>query len=190
MLSEGGEYCSTRLLSAGQNTNPWFQEASDYRIKEGDLVAIDTDMKGYEGYLCDISRTFLCGDKANTVQKEAYQVAYDYIQSSIELIKIGDSFEDFLNKAPAYPREYQDQCYSCYIHGIGDDDEPPFVPYKHDGEHVRHRGHFEENMVICVEFYAGRVGKRDGVKLEQQIHLTANGPVAMSSYPFESRLML
>src|SRR5262249_36599223 len=85
MRSLGGEHCSTRLLVSGHKTNPWFQEAGGKLVRPGDLVAIDTDMIGPEGYLCDVSRTFLCGDQATPAQKEAYRVAHDFIRGTIEL---------------------------------------------------------------------------------------------------------
>jgi len=37
--------------------------AHDKVVQPGDLVGIDTDANGYEGYVLDVSRTFLCGDE-------------------------------------------------------------------------------------------------------------------------------
>ena len=44
-------------------------------------------------------------------------------------------------------------------------------------------------MVICVESYVGRVGGREGVKLEEQVLITADGHEVLSSYPFEDDLL-
>jgi Xaa-Pro dipeptidase len=189
MQALGGEHSSTRLLSAGRRTNPWFYEVSANVVRDGDLVGIDTDMTGPEGYLCDISRTFLCGDRANAEQKEAYQVAYDFIQGVIELCKPGVTYEDLVRRAPKVPEEYHQQGYSCMIHGSGYDDEPPYIPYQFQQGALIPRGRIEENMVLSVEFYAGKVGGSSGVKLEEQILITKSGPELMSQYPFESRLM-
>jgi len=190
MLELGGEHCSTRLLVAGEKTNPWFHEASDNPVRPGDLIGIDTDMIGPDGYLCDISRTFLCGDKANADQKEAYRVAYDFIHGLIEKCQVGVSYRQLVDEAPKYPAEYATLGYSCMIHGSGTDDETPFLPFPHDlpKSHVA-EGHLQENMVLSVEFYAGKVGKRDGVKLEEQILITKNGPELLSRYPFEEKLL-
>jgi hypothetical protein len=38
-------------------------------------------------------------------------------------------------------------------------------------------------MVVCVESFIGEVGGREGVKLEQQVLITADGAVPMSSAP-------
>jgi Xaa-Pro dipeptidase len=58
----GGEWIETRLLSAGQRTNPWYNECGDTVIAEGDLVSFDTDLVGRHGYSVDISRSWLTGD--------------------------------------------------------------------------------------------------------------------------------
>jgi Xaa-Pro aminopeptidase len=152
-------------------------------------VGIDTDMIGPEGYACDISRTFLCGETAAPVQKEAYQLAHDYIQQAIELLKPGVSYTDFLNALPLVPEPYRAQQYMTVVHGIGTDDEPPFLPFPGVTDLPIPDGIFRENMVVSVEFYAGKVGEQDGVKLEDEVWITADGPVVISMYPFDARLL-
>lgn len=49
VIEQNGDYCETRLLSAGPRTNPWFQEASSFVIGEDMLVALDTDVVGVFG---------------------------------------------------------------------------------------------------------------------------------------------
>jgi hypothetical protein len=39
-------------------------------------------------------------------------------------------------------------------------------------------------MVVSVESYIGEVGRKEGVKLEQQLLITAKGAVPMSKAPF------
>ena len=189
MLALGGEHCFTRLLASGYKTNPWFHESGSKMVRPGDLVGIDTDMIGPEGYACDISRTFLCGDQPTPVQKDAYRVAHDFIQETIELIKPGVSYEDFAAQLPKIPEAYQAQLYSTVVHGIGTDDEPPFVPFPGGVWKVMPQGQFEENMVVSVEFYAGVVGEQDGVKLEDEVWVSKEGPVVISLYPYERKLL-
>jgi Xaa-Pro aminopeptidase len=55
----GGEHTDGRLLAAGEHTNPWYQAASDRMVRDGELVAFDTDMAGPMGYFADVSRTYL-----------------------------------------------------------------------------------------------------------------------------------
>jgi Xaa-Pro aminopeptidase len=190
MLAAGGEFCSTRLLVSGYKTNPWFHEAGSKMVRPGDLVAIDTDMTGPEGYLCDISRTFLCGDKPTPAQKEAYQVAYDFVMATIELCKPGISFAELAAEAPQFPEDYKAQRYPLILHGIGLDDEPPNIVFPDRVKGPRPEGILKENMVVAVEAYAGKVGAQDGVKLEEEVWITAEGPVVISLYPYEDKLLL
>ena len=189
MLALGGEHCFTRLLVSGYKTNPWFHEAGSKMVRPGDLVGIDTDMIGPEGYVCDISRTFLCGDKATPVQKEAYKIAHDYIQQTIELIKPGVSYHEFIAQLPLLPEPYRAQQYTTVVHGIGTDDEPPFIPFPGSTWKLMPEGEFRENMVVSVECYAGKVGEQDGVKLEDEVWITTEGPVVISLYPYEAKLL-
>jgi Xaa-Pro aminopeptidase len=189
MLALGGEHCFTRLLASGYKTNPWFYESGSKMVRPGDLVGIDTDMIGPEGYACDISRTFLCGDVATPVQKEAYQLAHDYIQAAAELLKPGVTYDEFLAALPKVPEPYREQQYMTVVHGIGTDDEPPFLPFPGTQHLLTPNGVFRENMVVSVEFYAGKVGEQDGVKLEDEVWITGDGPVVISMYPFEQKLL-
>lgn len=189
MLALGGEWCTTRLLASGTKTNPWFHEAGSKMVRPGDLVGIDTDMIGPEGYLCDTSRTFLCGDKATPEQKDAYKYAHDFIQTVTEMCQVGVAFTDITNNAPKVPERYWDQRYSCILHGSGTDDEQPFIPFPGGDERMAPQGVFLENMVVSVEFYAGALGGQDGVKLEDQVLITKNGPKLMSLYPYEAKLL-
>ena len=40
-------------------------------------------------------------------------------------------------------------------------------------------------MTVCVESYIGEPGGHEGVKLEEQVLITDDGAVALSSYPFD-----
>ena len=46
-------------------------------------------------------------------------------------------------------------------------------------------GTIEEGMTLCVESMIGSEGGREGVKLEEQVLITKDGAVPLSSYPFE-----
>ncbi len=40
-------------------------------------------------------------------------------------------------------------------------------------------------MTLCVESFIGTEGGREGVKLEEQVLITPEGPRCLSSYPLE-----
>jgi Xaa-Pro aminopeptidase len=58
-----------------------------------------------------------------------------------------------------------------------------------DWEEAGYDGVFQENMVICVESYIGAEGGAEGVKLEEQVLLTVDGPQVLSTFPFEEDLL-
>jgi Xaa-Pro dipeptidase len=189
-IEHGGEWIETRLLNSGPRTNPWMQECSSRIINKGDLLCFDTDLIGPNGYLADISRSWLMGDgPATDGQRSLYSTAYEQMRFNIDLLKPGLGFRELMERAWKIPDLYAPNRYAIIVHGAGMCDEYPAVPYPHDFNRVGYDGIFEEGMVVCVESYIGEFGGREGVKLEQQVLITANGCKELSSYPLEARLL-
>ena len=182
-IENGGEWIECRILSSGERTNPWMQESSNKVMQQGEIVAFDTDMVGPYGYCADISRTFVVGNKFNDNQKKIYAMAREQIDHNYKLIKPGMSFKEFINKSWVLPEEYYGNRYSCMVHGIGLCDEWPQIRYPTDGG--EEGGTFEKNMTITLESYIGKVGDKEGVKLEQQYLIGENGLELMSHHPLE-----
>ena len=182
-IEYGGEWIECRILSSGERTNPWMQESSNKIIQSGEMVAFDTDMVGPYGYCADISRTFVEGHRFNNEQKKLYKMATNHINHNARLIKNGVSFREFIEKSWKLPEEYYGNRYSCMIHGIGLCDEWPQLKYPTDGG--QKEGYFEKNMTITVETYIGKVGGKEGVKLEQQYLVGENNLELMSHHPLE-----
>jgi Xaa-Pro dipeptidase len=44
-------------------------------------------------------------------------------------------------------------------------------------------------MVLCLECYAGEVGGAYGVKLEDQVLVTADGCELLCTYPYDEKLL-
>ena len=182
-IEHGGEWVECRILSSGERTNPWMQESSNKIIQRGEIVSFDTDMVGPYGYCADISRAFVEGNKFSSDQKKIYQMAVEHIMHNADLIKPGLSFNKFTEKSWKLPEEYYGNRYSCMVHGIGLCDEWPMIRYPTDGG--QREGCFEKNMTISVETYIGKVGGKEGVKLEQQYLVTDNKLELMSLHPLE-----
>ncbi len=183
-IEHGGEWVECRILSSGERTNPWMQESSNKIIQSGEMVSFDTDMVGPYGYCADISRAFVEGHKFNDEQKKLYLMGVEQINHNSRLIKPGLSFKEFTEKSWKLPEEYYGNRYSCMVHGIGLCDEWPMIRYPTDGG--QREGYFEKNMTITVETYIGKVGGKEGVKLEQQYLIGENGLELMSHHPLEN----
>ncbi len=185
-LANHGEWHDGRMLASGPRINPWLQEASQRVICSGDLVGFDTDMVGPMGYFCDISRTFHCGPARPTQrQKEIYQLAYAEIQHNLALVRPGITFHEIQQQSFPIPENCQENAYPCIIHGVGMCDEYPRINPAHRGLNP-YDGTVEAGMVLTVESYMGPNGERDGVKLEEQVLITADGYEQLSSYPLEA----
>jgi len=182
-IENGGEWIECRILSSGSRTNPWMQESSNKVIQNGEIVSFDTDMVGPYGYCADISRAFVEGNKFNEDQKKLYLMAAEHINHNSRLIKPGVSFTEFTEKSWKLPEEYYGNRYSCMVHGIGLCDEWPMIRYPTDGG--QREGSFEKNMTVTVESYIGKVGGKEGVKLEQQYLVGKNGLELMSHHALE-----
>ena len=178
-----GEWIECRILSSGERTNPWMQECSNKIIQDGEIVSFDTDMVGPYGYCADISRAFVVGNKFNDEQKKLYSMAVEQIDYNSRLIKDGLSFKEFTEKSWVLPEDYYPNRYSVMVHGIGLCDEWPAIRYPKDGG--ERSGTFQKNMTITVESYIGKVGGKEGVKLEQQYLIGENGLELMSHHPLE-----
>ena len=190
VIAQGGDYVETRLLSSGERTNPWFQEASGRVIQPNELVALDTDVVGCFGYYADFSRTFHAGPDAPTAaQKELYRVAHEQVHHNMAIIAPGVSFKEYSEKAWDIPATYEDHRYYLSAHGVGMTGEYPYLYHRRDYADAGYDGEFLPNMTICVESFIGAGDGGEGVKLEQHCLVTNEGLVALSQFPFEDDLL-
>ena len=190
-IAAEGEYIATRLFQSGVNTFPYFQEAGERVMAEGDLVCFDTDTIGYKGYCTDFSRTYLCGDQAATpLQKDLYRKAKEQLDWNVSLIKPGASYEEIAHAAWPVPAEHQQSRYYCVGHGLGMSGEYPNISHAIKGQAYPIQGEIEAGMVLCIESYIGSAEASQGVKLEEQLLVTTDGVECMSrSVPFDQRLL-
>ncbi len=74
------------------------------------------------------------------------------------------------------------------MHAVGMCDEYPQVKQLFREENP-YDCRLEAGMVVCIESYMGPRGERDGVKLEQQVLITADGYELLTDYPYEESLL-
>jgi Xaa-Pro dipeptidase len=189
MLRGGGEYLATSTVCSGPNANPWRAEATDRRLKDGDLVFVDTDTVGVEGIFFCVSRTFPVGDGEPTKsQRDTYRAAHEWLEGMKALVLPGITCGELASRAPALPEKYLPQRYECMIHGIGLEEESPSVCYPIDKQSNPDRM-IEKNMALVVELYAGEVGAAHGVKLGDEVLVTADGIKTLAPYQFSDTLL-
>ena len=185
MLARHGEWMECRLLSSGDRTNPWFQECSSSIIRNGDVVAFDTDLVGAYGMMSDISRTWVCGDAAPTPEaRHAHALALEQVTRNIELLQPGATFHDIVHRSWAPPEE-EYRHYSVLFHGVGQCDEYPSIPFPSAWEASGYDGMLEPGMVMAVEAYVGARSGGQGVKLENQVLITEDGHENLSPWTLD-----
>jgi Xaa-Pro dipeptidase len=188
LLRGGGEYLITRGVASGPNTNPWRQESTARRIDAGDLVFIDTDMNGIEGYFYCVSRTFRCGGgKATAAQRDTYRMVREWLDDMHELLRPGIGFSELAERAPKVPAAFLPQRYETMLHSCGLEDEGPSISYPDQVQPNPDRV-LEENMVVVTEAYLGEVGASFGIKLGNEFLITSDGPEALAPYPYDPAL--
>jgi Xaa-Pro aminopeptidase len=189
-IAMGGDWIDYRLLASGGRTNPWGQECSDKLIRAGELVAFDTGLIGPYGYGADMSRTIICHPAIPTdEQRLLYNLAIENIEYNLALIKPGVGFREIGEKGWKIPDEYVKNRYPTPVHGMGMGDEWPMMRFPQDFEASGFDGVIEENMTLSVESYIGADGGMEGVKLEEQILVTADGYQRLSTFPWEAELL-
>lgn len=190
VIEQNGDYCETRLLSAGQRTNPWFQETANYTIGKDELIGLDTDVVGCHGYYSDFSRTFHSGpDPPSEAQRELYKNAYEQVSHNMGILRPGLTYREYADLAWEIPDKYYANRYYLSAHGCGMTGEYPYLYHRGDFPDAGYDGVIEPGMVICVESYIGEEGGIQGVKLEQQVLVTETGIETLSRFPFEEALL-
>ena len=189
LMQKDGQYVTTRLFQSGPNTFPYFQECGGRVMQRGDLVCLDTDALGFEGYSSDLSRSFLCGDGApNPVQRQLYQLAREQIDTNAARLRPGMAWREFAERAWACPDAYRPTRYGLIGHGLGLAGEFPNIPHHDPALPYPEIGHIEPGMVVCLESYIGSPEAGQGIKLENQYLVHDTGVECLSPYPWDRRL--
>lgn len=190
IIAQNGDYIETRLLNAGERTNPWFQETGDNVIGENEIIALDTDVVGCHGYFADFSRSFHSGpDKPDATQRELYRVAMEQLEHNMGILRPGMSFRDYAQEAWDIPDRYYANRYYLSAHGCGMTGEYPYLYHAGDFPDAGYDGEIRPGMTLCVESYIGAEGGSEGVKLEQQVLITDTGVELLSHFPFEDEFL-
>jgi Xaa-Pro aminopeptidase len=184
-IRRAGEWIETQILSSGPRTNPWMQEASSRMIADGDLVAYDTDLVGAYGMMVDISRTWRCGGGNPTgAQRHVHGLALEQLDRNLQLLTPGRTFRELTFQAWTPPvDEYRH--YSVLFHGVGQCDEYPEIYFPHDWGAWGTDGVVAPGMVFTVEAFVGSRQGGEGVKLENQVLVTDQGPELLTDFPLD-----
>jgi Xaa-Pro aminopeptidase len=183
MLERGCEIIYDIIVASGGNTSPYRRWATDKLIRQGDLVIVDINAVGPSGYFIDFVRLFKCGGvqgmKMTPKEIDLYKEVYDSMYAGIEQLKPGNTTADVVKKFPHYDDdEYTTVTLQQFAHSIG------ITLYEgmwmSRAYSMKYPAPIKENMYFAIETFAGHPYLEQTCRLEENVLVSANGPVVFT----------
>ena len=188
LIEHGVDRISGINCVSGPRSNPHPHDFSDRMVRPGDLVFIDI-MSHYLGYATCYYRTFAV-TRATQRQRDVYKRAYEWLISSIDVVRPGITTADIAAQWPsAQELGYKDEKEAFALalgHGIGlSHHEKPWISRAYSFDHPVP---IQKNMHFALETFYGE--EEDGARIESQIIVTENGNRVITKWPWEELMVL
>ena len=179
MLERGCEIIYDIIVASGGNTSPYRRWATDKMIRQGDLVIVDINAVGPSGYFIDFVRCMKCAAKMTPKEIDLYREVYDSMYAGLAHLRPGKTTADV---AGAFP-EYDDDKYGTvtlqqFAHSIG------LTLYEgmwmSRAYSLKYPAEIKENMYFAIETFAGHPKLPQTTRLEENVLVTAEGPVVFT----------
>src|SRR5258707_1565522 len=183
MLERGCEIIYDIIVASGGNTSPYRRWATDKLIRQGDLVIVDINAVGPSGYFIDFVRCFKCGGaqgmKMTQKEIDLYREVYDSMYAGIAQLKPGNTTADVAKAFPKYDDdEYGTVTLQQFAHSIG------ITLYEgmwmSRAYSMKYPAPIKENMYFAIETFAGHPYLEMTARLEENVLVTADGPVVFT----------
>jgi Xaa-Pro aminopeptidase len=187
-----GAFPFNTYVASGYNTAITAEDIFQKRIREGDLVYIDTGCV-FGGYVIEFARTTVCG-KPSDKQRKIYKAVYDALQESFKALKPGVStftikeIQDQILSTSGYPRVETSSIHSI---GIGYHEWPSGYLKENDWRHweaedVELRPGMVVNIQPAIYTQNPVIG---GARLEDTVEITENGCYVLTQTPYCEELL-
>jgi Xaa-Pro aminopeptidase len=183
MRQAGAEGFWRTYVASGPRTNIAHGLPTRRQLQEGDLVMIDLHPI-VDGYSADICRTVSVGKPAPE-QQVAYDLYLRAQQATIAKVKAGVGMVDLEQTLHGILKEagHGEHIFGPPIHGVGIEFEESPLPPGHAFFHgEKAPPPLEANVVIAVGNCGLYVGPW-GVRVEDTVVVTPEGPMVLTSYP-------
>jgi Xaa-Pro aminopeptidase len=179
MLERGCEIMYDIIVASGGNTSPYRRWATDKIIRQGDLVIVDINAVGPSGYFNDFVRCFKCAGRMTQQEVDLYREVYDSMYAGLEKLRPGNTTADV---AAAFPEYDDDKYQTCtlqqFAHSIGITlYEGMWVSRAYS---LKYPAEIKENMYFAIETFAGHPGLQQTCRLEEDVLVSAKGPVVFT----------
>ena len=178
LVGTGHDSAAFTIVGSGPNAASPHHEPSDRRIQAGDTVVLDFGGR-VGGYCSDITRTVVVGERPAEVEeiheivREAQEAAFRTAGPGVPAQEVDRAARDVIEKAG-----YADAFIHRTGHGIGlEEHEPPYIVAGNDQA-------LEPGMCFSIEpgiYLEGRFG----VRIEDIVAVTADGPVRLNEAPHD-----
>jgi Xaa-Pro aminopeptidase len=179
------------IVCSGPNTAPMQRFAGDRIIQRGDLVFMDIGAC-FNGVFSEATRTVVVEEPADERQRVIYRTVYDIHRSTIDSLRPGATAADV---QAAAAKHYTGSPFFGHMqemivaHGIGVGyAEPPFIaPPGRTTPQLR----IEPGLVLAVvpTIIVPGIPGGGGVRLEDVVVVTEDGPRVLTKAPYEQRLL-
>jgi Xaa-Pro aminopeptidase len=179
------------IVCSGPNTAPMQRFAGDRLIRRGDLVFMDIGAC-FNGVFSEATRTIACEAPGNDTQRAIYRTVYDIHRATIDALRPGATAADVQAAAATH---YTGSRFDGHLqkmivaHGIGVGyAEPPFIaPPGTATPPLR----IEPGLVLAVvpTIIVPGVPGGGGVRLEDVVIVTDDGPQLLTQAPYDQRLL-
>src|SRR3984893_1016261 len=179
MLERGCEIIYDIIVASGGNTSPYPRWPTEKPLRQGDLVIVDINALGPSGYFIDFVRCFKCAGKMN--QKEIYLYCEVYVSMYVSLEKFSPVITT-ADVSAAFPK-YDDDKYGTvtlqqFAHSIGLTlYEGMWISRAYS---LKYPAEIKENMYFAIETFAGHPGLQQTCRLEENVLVSAKGPVVFT----------
>ncbi len=176
MLTAGCEIIYDIIVASGGNTSPYRRWATNKMIRQGDLIIVDINAVGPSGYFIDFVRCFKCASKMTQQEIDLYREVYDSMYAGLEKLRPGNTTADV---AACFPK-YDDDKYGTvtlqqFAHSIGITlYEGMWISRAYS---LDYPAEIKENMYFAIETFAGHPGLQQTCRLEENVLVSADGPV-------------
>ncbi len=197
-IRRGGRFAYTPIIAAGKNACVLHYIDNDRPCKQGDVLLLDV-AAAYANYNADLTRTIPVSGRFTRRQRQVYQAVLRVMRASIRGATVGKLHRDWQKESQAMmneellslglikpadirkQKEDEPACRKYFMHGLGH----PLGLDVHDVGFLTEP--FAPGWVLTVEpgIYIPEEGF--GVRLENDIVVTDNGPVdMMAGIPVEA----
>jgi Xaa-Pro aminopeptidase len=179
MLERGCEIIYDIIVASGGNTSPYRRWATDKLIRQGDLVIVDINVVGPSGYFIDFVRCFKVAAKMNQKEIDLYREVYDSMYAGLAKLRPGNTTADVAACFPKYDDDTYGTCtLQQFAHSIGITlYEGMWVSRAYS---LKYPAEIKENMYFAIETFAGHPGLQQTTRLEENVLVTADGPVVFT----------